>query len=129
MNIISISAICVLTAVMAKVIQPTNRDLAAAVSISAVAVGAMAMASSIANILSGIGNVVQAANINAEYIKLSFKTLGICYVCEISSSCCRDCGETALAGIIDIAGRISIAVLCLPLVEIFIGIVKNILEM
>lgn len=129
MNVITVACICVLTAVMAKVIQPTNRDLAATLSIATVVVVAITFTSGIFEIVSNIGDIVTQANINTSYLKLAFKTLGICYVCEISSSCCRDCGETALAGIIDIAGRISISFLCLPLVEVFLKVVKNILEM
>lgn len=129
MDILLIAAICIVTAVIAKVIQPTNRDLAAALSITAVAVAALSAASSLGNMLSGLMSTVEQTGINISYIQTAIKVLGICYICELSSSCCRDCGETALGGIIDISGRIAIAIICLPLAERFISIVKSILEL
>ncbi len=129
MDIILISAMCVATAIIAKVIQPTNRDLAAALSITAVAVAALSAIVSLSGVFSGLMNAVDQTGISSVYIQTALKVLGICYICELSSSCCRDCGETALGGIIDISGRIAIAVICLPLAEHFIGIVKSILEL
>ncbi len=129
MNILLIAAMCIVTAVMAKVIQPTNRDLAAALSITAVAVAALSAVSSLGEMLSGLTGTVEQTGISLGYIQTAVKALGICYICELSSSCCRDCGETALGGIIDISGRIAIAIICLPLAERFISVVKSILEL
>ncbi len=129
MDILLIAAICIVTAIIAKVIQPTNRDLAAALSITAVAVAAMTAVLSLGEVVSGLMNTVGQTGISISYVNTAVKVLGICYICELSSSCCRDCGETALGGIIDISGRIAIAIICLPLIERFISVVKSILEL
>lgn len=129
MDIIGISAIGIITAIIVKVIQPTNRDLAAALSVTAVVTAGLTVAAELGSVFSGLRQTVELSGINSEYLQIALKTLGICYICELSSSCCRDCGETAIGGIIDISGRIAIAVICLPLIESFISVVKNILEL
>lgn len=128
MDIVGISALCLLAAVIAKVIQPTNRDLAALVSISAVIAAAFAAVDGISGIFSGISGVIGGAGIDSDYIKLAFRALGICYICELSSSSCRDCGETALGSALDISGRVAISLMCLPLLKEFIEVVKTVLE-
>lgn len=129
MDICLIAVICIITAIMSKAVQPTNRDIAAVISFSGVIAAALLIVDSIAEALSMLKRAAMMSDINGEYILIAFKVLGICYVCEIASSCCRDCGETALAGVIDIAGRISISLICLPLIEKFIDVVRTILEL
>ncbi len=128
MDIIIIAVVCVTAAVISKVIQPTNRELSAVISIAAVVVVVASIIGSISDVIYSLKGAADASGVGSEYILIAFKALGICYVGEIASSCCRDCGETALGGVVDISSRIAIAIICIPLVESFIDVVKNILE-
>ena len=128
MEILRICAVCLIAAVLAKVIQPTNRDLAAILSISAVIFAAFSAVNGISGVISGLAETADGAGVASGYLSLTFKALGICYIVELCSSSCRDCGETALASALDISGRIAISLLCLPVLREFIEVVKNILE-
>lgn len=129
MDILLIAAACIATAVLAKTVQPTNRDLAAVISVAGVAATAFLAVGAVGEVLEQLKRTVMLSEFGGDYIFLAFKVLGICYICETASSCCRDCGESALAGMIDISGRISISLVCLPLIERFIITVRNILEL
>ena len=128
MEIVKIAAVCLVAAVLAKVIQPTNRDLAAVLSLSAVIFGAFIALNSIYEVITGIRGILSGAGIAESYITLAFKALGICFISELCSQSCRDCGETALGSVIDIAGRTAVALLCVPLLREFIGVVRSVLE-
>lgn len=128
MEIIKIAAVCLIAAVLAKVIQPTNRDLAALLSITAVIFSAFLAVDGISEVFAGINGVLSGTGIGSGYLILAFKALGICYICELSSSSCRDCGETALGSVLDLSGRVAISLLCLPLLREFIEVVKTVLE-
>ena len=125
MDIPAIAIVCIAAAVIAKVIQPSSRDLAALLSISAVVVVFLSISSQIYEMVYAIQRTAD----DSGYIAIALKALGICYICELAGSSCRDCGETALASVVDISGRIAIAIICLPLIESFINVVKSILEM
>ena len=128
MEIVKIAAVCLIAAVLAKVIQPTNRDLAVLLSISAVIFAAFMAADGISEVFSGISGIISGAGINGGYIAIAFRALGICYICELCSSSCRDCGETALGSVLDISGRVAISLMCLPLLREFLEVVKSVLE-
>lgn len=128
MEIVRIAVICLVAAVMAKVIQPTNRDIAALLSISAVIFAAFLAVDGISEVFSGVDGILLSTGIDQSYISLAFRALGICYIVELCSSSCRDCGETALGSVLDISGRVAISLMCLPLLRDFIEVVKNILE-
>lgn len=127
MDIIKVSAVCLTAAVLAKVIQPTNRDLAALLSISAVIFSAFLAVDGISSVFSGASGILGVGGIPSGYLATAFKALGICYICELSSSSCRDCGETALGSVIDISGRAAVALLALPLIRQFMEIITTVL--
>ena len=64
----------------------------------------------ITTLLSGVG-------LTQEYGLILFKTLGICFLAQFAADSCRDAGESALASKVELAGKISILVLSLPLFE------------
>lgn len=55
---------------------------------------------------------VQGGN---EYTMVIIKALGICYITQLASDTCQDAGERAMAGKIELAGRVAILILSLPM--------------
>lgn len=49
------------------------------------------------------------------YIRLLVKIIGITYLSEFSSDLCRDAGAATLATQIELFGKLSILVLCMPI--------------
>ena len=68
--------------------------------------------------LSGIDNM---------YLTILFKSLGICYIVQLASDYCRDCGENALASQVTLAGKLAMLSVSLPLFKAFVEIVKALL--
>lgn len=48
-------------------------------------------------------------------LKLLLKIIGITYLAEISADLCKDAGANALASQIELFGKLSILVLCMPI--------------
>lgn len=55
--------------------------------------------------------------IEGEYMKLLIKMVGITYITEFSQDICRDAGFGAVANQIGIAGKITLLVLGLPVIQ------------
>ena len=49
------------------------------------------------------------------YFKLLLKVIGITYLAEFSSNLCKDAGANTLASQIELFGKLSILVLCMPI--------------
>ena len=129
MEIIKIAGICIICAILSSLISQTNKEISVMLSIAAVAICALVIIGSVSDVISGLNSIFKVIGIDTAYLSVSFKALGICYVCELSSSSCRDCGESALASIIDISGKVAVSLLCLPLLEKLTDVVRTILEM
>ena len=52
---------------------------------------------------------------NGQYIAILIKVIGVAYLCEFSSSMCKDAGFSAIASQIEMAGKLTIIVMSMPI--------------
>lgn len=61
------------------------------------------------------------------YLGILLKVIGITYICEFSAGICRDAGYQAVAGQIEILGKISVLFAGLPILFAVIGQLQSFL--
>ena len=61
------------------------------------------------------------------YVKIMMKALGLCLVSKICSDICRDMGENAIGGGIELSGRLAILSLCVPLIGELMGYARELM--
>ncbi len=62
---------------------------------------------------------------NREYLNILLKMIGITYICEFSAGICRDAGFQAIAGQIEIFGKVCILLFGLPIVVSLMETIGN----
>ena len=67
--------------------------------------------------------------IDDRYLKIVLKSIGIALLTQFTSDICKDSGQSALAGKIEFAGKLFIAVLAMPLAKTLIEIALKVTEM
>lgn len=55
-------------------------------------------------------------SVNMEYIALLTKMIGVTYISEFASALCRDAGYSAVAGQIELVGKLTILTIGMPIV-------------
>ena len=66
-------------------------------------------------------------SVQKEYFKILLKIIGITYVADFSSGICRDAGCSAIAGQIEIFGKISILAISSPIITALLETVYSFL--
>ncbi|MDD2234212.1 MAG: stage III sporulation protein AD [Desulfitobacteriaceae bacterium] len=61
-------------------------------------------------------SLADQANINSYYLLIVLKIVGISYLAEFGAQICRDAGEGALATKVELAAKISVLVLAIPII-------------
>lgn len=117
MNIIGIAGIAVLAAVIAAMLRRYHQEYAVFISIAAGVVILLAIFSGVQPAVGEIGKLLSATGLSANYAVILLKTLGICFLAQFAADACRDAGESALASNVELAGKIAIVVISLPLFE------------
>ena len=61
------------------------------------------------------------------YFTLMLKSLAISFCCRMSADVCRDCGENSLASRVELAGKVGIVLISIPVVTQLFEIAKDML--
>jgi len=76
-------------------------------------------------IFSFIGSTIDRFGLNSEYLRIMIKVIGIAYLVQFAADICRDAGENAVAGKVELAGRLTILTLSMPVIIAMLDIVVS----
>ncbi len=114
MNIVTLCGFGILAAVLCVIVRQIKPESAVFVSIAA-GIGILAaVVTAAAPSVGAITELAENAGIDGEFTKVLLKALAVCYITTLSADCARDAGESAVAAKLELGGRISIAMLSLP---------------
>ena len=65
----------------------------------------------------------------SEYVNIMMKALGLCLISKLCADVCRDMGESAIGGGIELGGRLAILSLCIPLIGELMGYARELMGM
>lgn len=125
MKIVSIAGICITASVMCKLFSESGKEYALYIKLAAAAAVMSAIIIFVSPIAETIRNIYSRAGADEEYLTVLFKALGICYITQFACDICKDSGENALATQAELAGKISLMVIALPLFESLADIVAR----
>ena len=116
MDIIKIAVTGLVSVCMAVLMKELKPQFSVLLSISAcilIFYFALSKLNAIAALFSGVTGYM---NLKESYLKILLKIIGISYIADFSASICRDAGYSAIAGQIEIFGKISILTVSTPVV-------------
>ena len=97
---------------------------------AAIAAGLAALALTMDGIASGVDTLTQLAQeagLSGETTGLMMRATGITVLAEFGAQLCRDAGESALAGRVELAGRTFLLTMAAPLLSDLVGRIAGLL--
>ena len=71
--------------------------------------------------------ILDATNINGEMFAILLKIVGVGYITEISANICADSGNSAIASKVQLAGKLVIFVLAIPIITSLVQMITELL--
>lgn len=68
------------------------------------------------------------AGVRLEYLDTLLKIIGIAYLAEFAAQVCRDAGESSIGTKIEVAGKVLILLLALPIVSAILDIILRLVR-
>ncbi len=124
----TIAAVAVITAFLAVMLRRSHPEQAMGVTLIAGILMVTAALGAMAPLFDDIRTMLEASGLNGEYIQILFKALGICVITQLASDACRDAGEQGLAAKTELAGKLTLLALALPLFQKIGGIALSLIE-
>lgn len=117
MDIGALCFVALFASISALSLKKYTPDISAIIAIGA---GVLIFAAVLGNVLPIIEELrilINSAGAAAEYGAILVKTIGICFLCQFTSDACRDAGQASLATRVELAGRVSVLIIALPMFE------------
>ncbi len=125
---IKIAGFVLISLLLILLLKDTKREFSFILSAACGIILFIAVADDLYSVARSIYNLSsQVSNINT-YISLMMKILGISLIAQFVVDLCRDAGENALASQTEIASKVLILIMTLPLFETVINIVTGLLK-
>ncbi|WP_129597769.1 stage III sporulation protein AD [Anaerophilus nitritogenes] len=115
MEIFKIVALGIVATILTIVLKNQKPEISIQISIATGIIIFIFIATKLASVLEVLNMFAQKINMDVVYITTIFKIVGIAYIAEFGAQVCKDAGETAIASKIELAGKVLIMVLSVPI--------------
>ncbi len=117
LDLIAIAGAGLVAAAAAVLLRQYKPEYAMLISLAAAGLLLSWILAGIIPALHSIQRMMEDAGYSPEALQILLKCLGVCYLSEIAGQICREAGQTAIASKIELAGKMLVLLLCLPLFE------------
>lgn len=116
MDIIQIVGFGFISTVLIIILRQYKIELAILLSMAVGIMIFLQLIGPIQSVFAVLEELTQQANLELRYMDTLLKIVGIAYITEFGAQICQDAGEGAIAKKIELAGKIAIMLLAVPLV-------------
>lgn len=127
MDIITVCAFSLVSLCVVVLVRQLRQELVplTVASIGIILLGYLLL--SLSPVLSFISDTAKKSGLSG-YFSVLVKSLAIALSCQVCAEICRDCGESALASKVELAGKIGIILLSLPILQQLLLMARELLE-
>lgn len=127
MDILKIASVAIVTCFLTVILKQYKPEYAVAAAICGGIIIFLAAAPKIAQVLAVGKNLADKTGIGREMIAPAVKVIGISYLTGYAAEMCRDAGENALAVKLEMAGKIIMLTVAVPVIEAMLDTIERIL--
>lgn len=126
MEIIQIVGIGIVVTILIILLKPRNPEIATVLTIIAGGIIFFIVIYKVEGVIQIIQKYLDKSSLNTQYFNILLKIIGISYIAEFGSEICKDAGVSAMASKIELAGKIIIVTLSLPIITSLIELILKI---
>ena len=127
MEILHVAGIAISGVILVSLVRNFKPELAIYVVISTVLVILLFSVSQLTSVFEFLKSVYDEMTYGKEYFPIIIKVLVVAYLADFTAQLCSDAGETAIAGKVELAGKIIIFYISLPILVSILKLVNSIL--
>ncbi|KJR48641.1 Stage III sporulation protein AD [Desulfosporosinus sp. I2] len=116
MEIWQIVGLALIVTIMSVVLKQIRPEIALQLTILAGASIFILVLSKVKVIVELLQTLADQANISSYYLLIILKIVGVAYLAEFGAQICRDAGENSLATKIELAAKIGVILLAIPII-------------
>lgn len=122
MEVIKIVGVSIFAVIMIIILKNYRPEMALVLSIIT-GIGIMLYAiSKMSSVINVLNDLVSKSGVNTDFLLIIIKVIGIAYIVEFGKNVCIDAGQSSIATKLEMAGKVVIVVLTIPLVSSLVNV-------
>ena len=127
-QIVQVTALCVVGALLAVVVRRGSPECALVLGIAAAVAVLVFLAQGLEELMAFLAELGERSGIPETLFVPLYKTLGIALVVRVGAGLCRDAGEAALGSVVETAGAVCAMLTALPLLRAVLDMLLELME-
>lgn len=127
MEIIQVVGIGLIATILILVVKEQKPIFAFLLAVAASITIFLFLIGKIGNVIRMLEQLAESSGVQLIYLKTVLKIIGISYIAEMGAQVVRDAGQESIAAKIEMAGKVLILVLAVPIISIIIETVLKLL--
>ena len=127
MEILKMSAFALMAVVIIVVIKQEKKEIGVIISIFAAVVLSVYAILQLSDIVNLLFDLVSNVGVNAKYLEIILKVIGIAYIVELTKDVCIDSGETALGAKVEMTGKIVMVAMTIPIITGVVEVINKLI--
>lgn len=127
MDILQIVCIGIIAVVLSAILKAQRPEIALQVSIATGLLIFVLVIVKLSAVIEFIQTFSKKADIDPTYLTILLKIVGIAYIAEFGAEVCKDAGETSVASKIELAGKVTIVILSVPIISSLLELVMKLM--
>lgn len=78
--------------------------------------------SKMSSVINVLNDLVSKSGVNTDFLLIIIKVIGIAYIVEFGKNVCIDAGQSSIATKLEMAGKVVIVVLTIPLISSLVNV-------
>ena len=125
MDIFKVVAFALVATILIVLIKEQRKEMALMLTIIA-ALGIVLFAvNEISGVIELLENLAEKSGINKDYLLIIIKVTGIAYIVEFGKNICQDAGQSAIATKLEMAGKVVIVSLSVPIISALLTVLSG----
>lgn len=116
MEIAQVIAFAMIVTVIIVVMKQMKPEMALQISVFAGVLIFLLVMDQIRLVVDLLQKLADQANVSSYYLMIILKIVGVAYLSEFGAQICRDAGENALASKVELAAKIFVVILAIPII-------------
>ena len=129
MDLFAVVIFCITATVLALVLRQYRPEYAIFVSLGCSVLVVLYVLNGISQVMEELGELFSNTLLSEELIQVVLKCLGICILTELAGQTCRDAGESAIGAKVELAGKVTLVVVSMPLFRQLLGVAGTLLNL
>ncbi len=128
MSVLKIAAIGLTGLLLASLIKTVNKDISIYVVLATVALLFIYIVGEISGVFIYLETIYNNVTYGREFFPIVIKVLAVAYIADFTSQLCKDAGEASIGSKIELAGKIIIFYMAMPIFTAILQLIDSLLS-